>query len=147
METIAVEVYRDAYGERLALKYKYNADTNQLLKDGLTFPRFMWDKEQRAWSIQNVRHVVSSACELLEGVGVYDTTLVRKHGTTLTGNEQIKSECWTKVKRTRLYLHWPYISDSNLRETVRLAVRSISNRKFHAEDKCWSIPVAHARTV
>ena len=106
METVAVEVYRDAYGERLALKYRYNADTNQALKDALTFPRFMWDKEQKAWSVQNVRHVVSSACELLEGLG-YDTTLLRKHGNTLTKNEQNKSECWTKVKRTRLYLHWP----------------------------------------
>jgi len=147
METIAVEVYRDAYGERLALKYRYNPDTNQSLKDALPFPRFMWDKEQKAWSIQNVRHVVSSACELLEGLGGYDTTLVRKHGNTLTKNEQNKSECWTKVKRTRLYLHWPYLSDSFQREAVRLAVRSITGRKFHADDKCWSIPVAQARTL
>ena len=146
METVAVEVYRDAYGERLALKYRYNPDTNQALKDALTFPRFMWDKEQRAWSVQNVRHVVSSACELLEGLG-YDTTLLRKHGNTLTKNEQNKSECWTKVKRTRLYLHWPYLSDSFQREAVRLAVRSITGRKFHADDKCWSIPVAQARTL
>ena len=146
METVAVEVYRDAYGERLALKYRYNADTNQALKDALAFPRFMWDKEQRAWSVQNVRHVVSSACELLEGLG-YDTTLLRKHGNTLTKNEQNKSECWTKVKRTRLYLHWPYLSDSFQREAVRLAVRSITGRKFHADDKCWSIPVAQARTL
>ena len=146
METVAVEVYRDAYGERLALKYRYNPDTNQALKDALTFPRFMWDKEQRAWSVQNVRHVVSSACELLEGLG-YDTTLLRKHGNTLTKNEQNKSECWTKVKRTRLYLHWPYLSDSFQREAVRLAVRSITGRKFHADDKCWSIPIAQARTL
>jgi len=147
METIAVEVYRQAYGERLALKYRYNPDTNQALKDALPYPRFMWDKEQKVWSIENVRHVVSSACELLEGLGGYDTTLVRKHGNVLNKNERSKSECWTKVKRTRLYLHWPYISDSHLRETVRLAVRSIVSRKFHADDKCWSIPVAQARTL
>ena len=147
METIAVEVYRQAYGERLALKYRYNPDTNQALKDALPYPRFMWDKEQKVWSIENVRHVVSSACELLEGLGGYDTTLVRKHGNALNKNERSKSECWTKVKRTRLYLHWPYLSDSFQREAVRLAVRSITGRKFHADDKCWSIPVAQARTL
>ena len=37
-EAIGVEVYKDQYGERLALKYRYNPDTNQMLKDSLGFP-------------------------------------------------------------------------------------------------------------
>ena len=146
-ETISVEVYRDEYGERLGLKYRYNPDANQALKDNLGFPKFKWDKEKRLWSIQNYKNVIEEACIVFDSIGNYDTELVRKYAGTLSENQQNKSECWTKMKRTRLYLHWPYISDSNLRESVRLAVRSISGRKFHADEKCWSIPAAQARTL
>jgi hypothetical protein len=34
-----------------------------------------------------------------------------------------------------------------LRDTVLNAVRSISGRKFHSEEKCWSIPVEQAITL
>ena len=145
-ETISVEVYRDEYGERLGLKYRYNPDTNQALKDGLGFPKFKWEKEKKLWSIQNYKNVIEDACDLLESRG-YDTELMRQYSGTLPENQQNKSDCWTKMKRTRLYLHWPYLADADLRESVRLAVRSISGRKFHADEKCWSIPAAQARTL
>ncbi len=145
-ETISVEVYRDEYGERLGLKYRYNPDTNQVLKDGLGFPKFKWEKEKKLWSIQNYKNVIEDACDLIESRG-YDTELMRQYSGTLPENQQNKSDCWTKMKRTRLYLHWPYLADADLRESVRLAVRSISGRKFHADEKCWSIPAAQARTL
>jgi|5B_taG_2_1085324.scaffolds.fasta_scaffold05287_3 SWI/SNF-related matrix-associated actin-dependent regulator 1 of chromatin subfamily A len=153
METISVEIYRDAYGERIGLKYKYNPDTNQLLKDRLQFPKFMWDKEQGLWSIQANKSVVQEACDLLDEIkndrapAGYDTDVVRTYADAFSETTRHKSECWTKVKRTRIYLHWPYINDNRLRDDVRMAVRSISGRKFHAEEKCWSIPVAQSRTL
>jgi hypothetical protein len=137
METITVEIYRDAYGERVGLKYRYNPDTNQTLKDNLPFPKFKWDSEKRLWSLQNYANVVAEACDILDGLGGYDTSVVRTYA----------SASWTKVKRTRLYLHWPYLSDNYLRDTVLNAVRSISGRKFHSEEKCWSIPVEQAITL
>ena len=153
METISVQIYRDAFGERIGLKYKYNPETNQTLKDNLNFPKFMWDKEQRLWSIQANKSVVKEACDLLDNIknekapSGYDTNIVRTYADAFSETQMHKSECWTKVKRTRIYLHWPYINDNGLRDSVRMAVRSISGRKFHSEEKCWSIPVAQARTL
>jgi SNF2 family DNA or RNA helicase len=148
-EAIGVEVYKDQYGERLALKYQYNPDTNQMLKDSLGFPKFKWDRDIKAWSIQNKKSVVDEAVAVLRVIGSYDIQTLLEHGNGLPKDEgrSNSGDCWTKVKRTRLYLHWPYINDQALRDRVRLAVRSISGRKFHSEEKCWSIPTAQARTL
>ena len=146
-ESIGVEVYKDQYGERLALKYRYNPDTNQMLKDKLGFPKFKWDRDIKAWSIQNKKSVVDEAISVLRIIGAYDIQSLLAHSNGLPKDEGRSGDCWTKMKRSRLYLHWPYLSDNNLRETVRLAVRSISGRKFHSDDKCWSIPSAQARTL
>ena len=146
MKRISIELYNDDYGERLGLKYSYDPDTNELLKSTLGFPKFKWDADRKLWSIENKKYVIDEACQVLEELN-YDTEYIHKHNGTLPENQQNKSECWTEVKRTRLHLHWPYIVDSELRETVRLAVRSIGGRKFHADKKCWSIPVAQARTL
>jgi len=40
-------------------------------------------------------------------------------------------KCWSDLKGQRLYVGWPYIVDDEKRDEVRLAVRSISDRKFH----------------
>ena len=89
-ETISVEVYRDEYGERLGLKYRYNPDANQTLKDTLGFPKFKWDKEKRLWSIQNYKNVIEEACIVFDRIGGYDTELVRKYAGTLSENQQNK---------------------------------------------------------
>jgi SWI/SNF-related matrix-associated actin-dependent regulator of chromatin subfamily A-like protein 1 len=146
-EAVGVEVYKDQYGERLALKYKYNPDTNQMLKDSLGFPKFKWDRDVKAWSIQNKKSVVDEAVAVLRVIGSYDIQALLSHGNGLPKDEGRSGDCWTKVKRSRLYLHWPYINDQALRERVLMSVRSISSRKFHVEEKCWSIPVAQARTL
>ena len=146
-ESIGVEVYKDQYGERLALKYKYSPDTNQMLKDRLGFPKFKWDRDIKAWSVQNKKSVVDEAIAVLRIIGAYDIQNLLAHSNGLPKDEGRSGDCWTKMKRSRLYLHWPYLSDNSLRETVRLAVRSISGRKFHSDDKCWSIPSAQARTL
>jgi SWI/SNF-related matrix-associated actin-dependent regulator 1 of chromatin subfamily A len=145
--TISIELYKDAFGERIGLKYPYNPDTNELLKQTLGFPKFKWEAERKMWSIQNYPNVIVEACNLLDSTGIYDTSVIRTYTNAPTENQRNNSECWTMTKRTRLYLHWPYIADSNLREDVRLAVRSISGRKFHENEKCWSIPTSQATTL
>jgi len=146
MRVITTRKYKDNFGERIALVYPYDPDTNRVMKTKLPFPEFKWDKEERAWSIQANAYVINKASEAMRDLG-YDVTNVLKNCDTLSESQQNKSDCWTKVKGVRLYLHWPYIPDASLRDTVRLAVRSISGRKFHAEEKCWSIPVAQATTL
>ncbi len=146
-ETIGTEVYKDGFGERIGLKYRYDPDTNDLLKNGLGFPKFKWDAEKKFWSIQSFKDVVKEACNLLDSTGKYDTTVIRTYADAFSENQRNSSDCWTQTKRTRLYLHWPYIADAIKRDNVRLAVRSISGRKFHAEQKCWSIPTSQAITL
>ena len=147
METISIETYKDNFGERIGLKYRYNPDTNDLLKETLGFPKFKWEAEKKFWSIQNYSNVVKEACDLLDSTGRYDTSIIKAYAGDLSKNQPNKSDCWTAVKRTRLYLHWPWINDQHLRESVRLAVRSISGRKWHNEQKAWSIPTSQAVTL
>jgi SNF2 family DNA or RNA helicase len=147
METISIEKYKDNFGERIGLKYRYNPDTNDLLKETLGFPKFKWEAEKKFWSIQHYSNVVKEACDLLDSTGRYDTSIIKAYAGDLSKNQPNKSDCWTAVKRTRLYLHWPWINDQHLRESVRLAVRSISGRKWHNEQKAWSIPTSQAVTL
>lgn len=146
-ETIGTEVYKDGYGERIGLKYRYDPETNEVLKSALGFPKFKWDPEKKFWSIQSFKDVVKEACDILDEMGKYDTTVIRTYANAFSENQRNSSDCWTQTKRTRLYLHWPYIADAIKRDNVRLAVRSISGRKFHAEQKCWSIPTSQAITL
>ena len=57
-EVVSMEVNKDAFGERIGLKYKYNADTNAVLKQTLGFPKFKWDAEKKFWSVQSYSDVV-----------------------------------------------------------------------------------------
>jgi SWI/SNF-related matrix-associated actin-dependent regulator 1 of chromatin subfamily A len=143
---VRVEAYTDQYGPRLALRYEYNPDTNAILKDEIGFPGFKWDKDKKAWSVQQNSSTIAKAVDLLQDRD-YNCSSLIEFADSLPKNVRGSHECWTKVSGTRLFLHWPYISDESLRETVRLTVRSIGGRKFHKEQKCWSIPVAQARTL
>lgn len=146
-ELVTVELYKHAqFSERVGLKMRYNLDTFHYLRDKIPFPRYMYDAEKKLWSIDASPETINDACELLDNLG-YDTSIVRTYTKSFSKNQQNKSNCWVKKKRTRLYLHWPYIRDEGLRNKVRLTVRSVSGWKFHADDKCWSIPIAQASTL
>ena len=146
-EVVTMEVYKHALGERIGLKYKYNSDTNALLKETLGFPKLMWDAEKRFWSVESNSGVVKEACDLLDRTGAYDTSMIRTYSQVESSNTRGRQDCWTIVKRTRLYLHWPWIDDGFLRDQVRFAVKAISQYKWHANEKCWSIPTAQAITL
>ena len=146
-ELVTVELYKHAqFSERVGLRMRYNLDTFHYLRDKIPFPRYMYDAEKKLWSIDASPETINDACELLDNLG-YDTSIVRTYTKSFSKNQQNKSNCWVKKKRTRLYLHWPFIRDEGLRNKVRLTVRSVSGWKFHADDKCWSIPIAQASTL
>ena len=146
-ELVTVEIYIHAqFSERVGLKMRYNLDTFHHLKDKIPFPRYMYDAEKKLWSIDASPETINDVCELLDNLG-YDTSIVRTYTKSFSKNQQNKSNCWVKKKRTRLYLHWPFIRDEDLRNKVRLTVRSVAGWKFHADDKCWSIPIAQASTL
>tara|TARA_R100000008_G_scaffold86389_1_gene79280 strand:+ start:119 stop:2077 length:1959 start_codon:yes stop_codon:yes gene_type:complete len=138
------EKYDDAFGTRIALMYPYDPDTNQLLKDTLNFPAFKWDKDRRVWSIKDEPSIIRQAVELL-GTRNYDFShlldgIVKSRDTNF-------NPCHVATKGKNLILRWPFISDQELRDEVRLTVRSIPNWKYLPEDKAWSIPIVHGHTL
>jgi len=145
-ELISLEQYEDNYGERIGMRYRYNPETNAALKEALPFPQFKWEPERKVWSIQNKGNVIAKSIDLLNALG-YDTQFLQDRLKLFPNAQQTKADCWTEIKRTRLYLHWPFIRDERLRDEVRLSVRAISGRKFHADSKSWSIPIAQASVL
>ena len=148
METVTTVVYKNDYGdERLGLKYKYNPDTNEILKANLRFPKFAWDKDRKMWNVENNKSVIKQLCDTLDAIGRYDTSAIRDYAEVYSTDAPSRSDCWTKVKRTRMYLNWPWINDPDLRDDVRLAVKSISGSRWHNAEKSWSIPTPQATTL
>ena len=139
------EEYDDGYGPRIALFYPYDPSTNNLLKDVLGYPQFMWDKDRKRWSIQKSESTIREAVELLGTCGYDFSHLLRD---IVKGNTSAEHrQCSVATKGNRLILRWPWINDPNLRDDVRLAVKSITGRKFHKEQKCWSIPLGHGHNL
>ena len=122
MTPIEVEAYTDDYGNRLALRYPYSPETNTILKNALPFPQFMWDKNNRAWSVQDDALTINRAVEILERMD-YDCRGLIGRTKELPKNVRGASECWTRLSEGLLYLHWPYIPDNAFRDKVRLIVR------------------------
>ena len=139
------ETYNDGYGDRIALRYPYDPDTNGLLKDVLGFPAFKWDADRKVWSIQQDERVIREAVELL-GTRDLDFTHLLKD-IVKPAADGAYNLCTVVVNRKKLVLRWPYIRDGDLRNEVLNAVRSIPGRKFDPDSKSWSIPLAHAHNL
>ena len=144
-EKLKTEEYDDGYGTRIALFYPYDPDTNTLLKNMIGFPRFKWDKNVKAWSILKDNSIIREAVELL-------ATRNYNFSHLLDGIVKVKEVgsinlCQVVPRGTKLILRWPWINDAELRDNVRLAVKSITGRKFLPEEKAWSIPIAHGHNL
>jgi SWI/SNF-related matrix-associated actin-dependent regulator 1 of chromatin subfamily A len=140
---VKTEQYDDGFGPRIALHYPYDPDTNSLLKDVLGFPAFKWDKDKKVWSIQSEPKVIREAVELL-GTRNYDFTALL---TDVKKSPGSYNPCVVTLKGARLILRWPFIKDEAHRSNVLSAVKSIPGRKWHAEQKHWSIPLAHGHNL
>ena len=138
------EEYHDGWADRIALMYPYDPDTNQLLKDILGFPAFKWDKDRKVWSILNESSNIRQAVELL-GTRNYDFSHLLKD-IVKTSNVSF-NECSVITKGKKLILRWPFLKDKDLRDEVRLTVRSIPNWKYLPDEKAWSVPVVHGHTL
>ena len=98
METITTVIYKDVYGnERMGLKYKYNPDTNEMLKANLRFPKFAWDKDRKMWNVENNKSVIKQLCDTLDAIGRYDTSAIRDYAEVYSTDAPSRSDCWTEV--------------------------------------------------
>ena len=138
--------YSDKFGKRIGMKYPYNPDLNNALKSKIGFPGVKWDGEHKVWSIQDNRTVILIAAETLVDFGLDGEELYNRANIHPV-DQRNPNDCWVEESGTRLKVHWPFIKDAELREQVRLAIRSIDGRKFEPLAKCWSIPLAQGKIL
>ena len=138
--------YSDKFGKRIGMKYPYNPDLNNALKSKIGFPGVKWDGEHKVWSIQDNRTVILIAAETLVDFGLDGEDLYNRANIHPV-DQRNPNDCWVEESGTRLKVHWPFIKDAELREQVRLAIRSIDGRKFEPLAKCWSIPLAQGKIL
>lgn len=138
--------YSDKFGKRIGMKYPYNPDLNNALKTRIGFPGVKWDGEQKVWSIQDNRTTILIAAEALVDFGLDGEELYNR-ANIHPRDQKSPNDCWVEESGTRLKVHWPFIKDAELREKVRLAIRSIDGRKFEPLAKCWSIPLAQGKIL
>ena len=136
---LSIERYSDDYGPRIGLKYPYDTNANSMAKTQLGFPAFKWDAPRKVWSIQATPEVVSKAIDIFRKAG-YDFS-------ELLGEVKVDNPCRVEPKGSDLKMWWPFIPDAELRDEVRLAVKSIDGRKWNQEDKSWSIPLVQATSL
>lgn len=138
--------YSDKFGKRIGMKYPYNPELNNALKSKIGFPGVKWDGEHKVWSIQDNRTIILIAAETLVDFGLDGEDLYNRANIHPV-DQRNPNDCWVEESGTRLKVHWPFIKDAELREQVRLAIRSIDGRKFEPLAKCWSIPLAQGKIL
>ena len=138
--------YSDKFGKRIGMKYPYNPDLNNALKSKIGWPGVKWDGEHKVWSIQDNRTIILIAAETLVDFGLDGEDLYNRANIHPV-DQRNPNDCWVEESGTRLKVHWPFIKDAELREQVRLAIRSIDGRKFEPLAKCWSIPLAQGKIL
>tara|TARA_R100000008_G_C3586789_1_gene173099 strand:+ start:777 stop:3059 length:2283 start_codon:yes stop_codon:yes gene_type:complete len=157
---ISVMRYEDRYGPRIALHMPYNQEAQEALKHALPWPRCTFERGMKVWSIMDDEEVIRTAVEILRHHNFdFSPWLLTEEGYGSQGFAS-PSPSSTKAKVTRkqvdatasinkdnLILNWPFIPDPELRDGVRLKVKSIPGRKFNMDEKHWTIPVSHGHTL
>ncbi len=151
---ISIMRYEDKYGPRIALHMPYNREAQDELKQQLPFPRSKFESNIKVWSIIDDEEVIRLAVNILKKHGYdFSTWLLTEEG---YGSQKLPSHTKSpsstfnvsaELKKDKLILRWPFIPDPSLRDEVRLAVKSIPNRKFNYDEKFWTIPLSHGHTL
>jgi len=135
------------FGERIGMKYSYNPELNNALKSKIGgFPAVMWDKPQRAWSIQNNRTVILIAAETFIDFGI-DAKELYERANILPVHQRNPNDCWVEESGTRLKINIPFIKDAELRDSVHNTIRMIDGRKWDPLSMCWTVPLAQGKVL
>ena len=154
---ISVMRYEDRYGPRIALHIPYHLEAQDALKKALPWPRCSFEKGRKVWTIMDDEEVIRIAVEILREYN-FDLSpwLLTEEGYGSQGLPSPESPSSTAgplpsasaaLDRDNLVLRWPFIPDPELRDGVRLKVKSIPGRKFNMDEKYWTIPVSHGHTL
>ena len=145
-DRVSIHKFKGKYSQRVALKYRYDPDANNQLKETLGWPSFSWEPERKQWSVEDNRVILIQAADILTEFGhdckeLYDQAQVHPSG------QKSPNECWVQAEGTILRLHWPFIKSAEQREKVLDAVRAIEGRKWDPVKKTWTIPLAQAQVL
>jgi SWI/SNF-related matrix-associated actin-dependent regulator 1 of chromatin subfamily A len=95
------------------------------------------------WSIRYDKNVVLKAIEVLAphfDVSQLSAMISSIPVKNYNSNKTVSAE----VVKGEIELNWPWLSDVELRDTVRNTVKNIPNRAWDAKKKVWRIPIAEA---
>lgn len=150
--TVSVMRYEDRYGSRIALRFPFHRDAQDALKQALPFPQSKFDGDHKVWSIQDDPAVITTAVQTLQDFDYDFSPWLGKpgEGAPDQGNSTQSpspSPTIAAVEKDGLRLNWPYIQDPELRDIVRLKVKSIPGARFDWDEKVWTVPLAHSHTL
>jgi SNF2 family DNA or RNA helicase len=143
---VRVKPYEDKYGKRLVTDFGYNPDLQAILKSELGFPAFKFHMDLKKWSILDDKTTIEKAVTTLASMG-YDCKELYDCAKIAPKQQPSHKGCNVLVSGPRLIVSWPFIPDASLRGEVLAAIKSIPGRKFHADRKCWSIPLAQSQVL
>jgi len=145
-DTVEIEPFKDKYSSRVGLKFRYNPDVNEHLKETLGWPTFQWNKDRKQWSVEDNRVTLVMAADVMTQYG-YDCKAMYDRAQIHPSNQKGPNDCWVDVQGSTLKLHWPFIKDGDKRSRVLNAVKSIEGRKWDPVKKNWGIPLAQSQVL
>ncbi len=156
-------VFKDNWGERIALLGWYNTDAKDALKAELKFPAIAWTTSDKipdfpdpnvhgAWTIQNKPDVVSKVVEILQRFDIdfadqVDAMPIQSEQppTKATATQpKVDPRYKAIVNIDSLELTWPFLNNN---ADIRSAIKQVDGWKWDGEKKVWRIPLAQATRV
>jgi len=116
-DKVSIHKFKGKYSQRVALKYRYNAEANAQLKETLGWPEFSWEIERKQWSVEDNRITLIKAADILTEFG-YECKEMYDQAQVHPSDQKSPRECWVQVEGTILRLHWPFIKSAEQREEV-----------------------------
>jgi len=157
-------LFKDNWGERIALLGWYNTDAKDALKAELKFPAIAWttsdkipdwtdEKVHGAWTIQNKPEVIAKVVEVLQRFdidfashldGVSASEQQPTTATTPQSSAKVDPRYQAVVNIDSVELKWPFLNNN---ADIRAAIKQVDGWKWDGEKKVWRVPLAQAARV
>ena len=125
------ERHEDDYGPRVALRFGWNEEAKDALKNALPFPASKWDGARRAWSVRDTPEDLGMAMKVLA------ESLIHFDGLSVDDCAEPKENISVEHKRDGLIMQWPF--KHNYKD-INGALKSAANARWDPKDKSWRIP-------
>ena len=130
--------------ERTAIRYAFNNDIKNALKEALSFPALKWNGDTKTWSMDNTKETYDAAVAALTSLDVDIVHLEDADFARAKPKVEAPTEATATLKGASLHLAWPWIENSMARYAVMNEVKATQGRKWNADLKTWSVSLAEA---